>query len=258
MRNCFLGLILAVVAMLAVAPVLLAQSAVQAGAAKVTPDFSGIWMRAETARRFNQETPPMQPWAAEQVRAVREGVRDPSEEFLPTALSLRGPRNWAKGRDDMDPLIFCAPPGPTRILMLPRPFQIVQSPSRVLMLFEWDHLVRQIWTDGRGHAEGFPRTWMGGAIGRWDGDTLIVDTIGLNEYTWVDSFGHPQTEAMHIVERYRRVAYETLEVDLTFDDPEAYTRPWTGHYVFKLRPNREIQEHNACEDRLELPVVPRP
>ena len=194
----------------------------------------------------------MQPWAAAQFKAVREGVREPTDSYIDPPL----PRSWGRGRDDKDPLVLCAPPGPTRILMLPRPFEIVPQPGRVLLLFEWDHFTRQIFTDARGHPDGFIRSWMGHSIGHWDRDTLVVDTTDLNDNTWVDSLGHPQTEAMHIVERYRRVAADTLEVDITFDDPKAYTKPWSGHYVFKLRPKIEIGEHVVCEDRLEVPSLP--
>src|SRR3990170_4462102 len=132
MRNRFLGSVLAVVAVLASSPGTLAQ---QPGAAKAppsaTPDLSGVWMVGRGYRGFNRkEPPPMQPWAEEIYKVTREGISDPDD----------------KGRDDKDPIINCAPPGPTRLFALPRPFEIIPIPGRVLLLFEWDHWVRQIYT----------------------------------------------------------------------------------------------------------------
>ena len=252
MRHRCGSLVLAVAATVATSPWVIAQT---------TPNLSGVWMRAETARTFNRnEQLPLQPEAAQYYGAVREGAQDAIDLLVQQHIYLQenNLRPDPKGRDDMDPLMLCAPPGPTRILMLPRPFEIVQQPSRVLMLFEWDHLTRHIYTDGRGHPENFPNTWMGHSIGRWDGDTLVVDTAYLNEYTWVDGAGHPQSDEMRIEERYRRVAPDRLEVNLTFNDPKTYTRPWTGQYAFRLMPRREIADHIVCEDRLELPSDQRP
>lgn len=262
MRNLFWRFLSGGMAIFVFVPLALAQAQARPGTGRGAPDLSGVWIRAETARTFNnpKEEPPMQPWAAQQYRAVQESAKDAVDLLVQTQVFLQehGLRNVAKGRDDLDPVMLCAPPGPTRILMLPRPFEIVQQPQRVLMLFEWDHLTRQIFTDGRGHPEGFPTSWMGHSIGRWDGDTLVVDTAYLNELAWLDSAGHPQTEEMRIEERYRRVAPDRLEVNLTFNDPKAYTRPWTGRYAFKLMTKREIAEHTVCEDWLELPSDPRP
>ena len=97
---------------------------------------------------------------------------------------------------------------------------------------------------------------MGHSIGKWDGDTLVVDTVGLNDKTWLDGLGHPHSDALHLVERIRRVDHATLQFDLTFDDPKAYTKPWMGKQVFKLRPGWEIPEHIICEDHLLNRIVP--
>ena len=242
MRNHCMGPVLAVVAVLASSPGILAQ---QPGAAKApasaTPDLSGVWMVGRGYRGFNRkEPPPMQPWAEEKYKVTREGISDPED----------------KGRDDKDPIINCAPPGPTRLFALPRPFEIIPIPGRVLLLFEWDHWVRQIWMDGREHPKDPDPTWMGHSIGRWDGETLVVDTVGLNDKTWLDGLGHPHSDALHIVERIRRTAHDTLQIDLTFDDPKAYTKPWTGTQVFRLRPGWEIPEQIVCEDHLLERVVP--
>ena len=181
----------------------------------------------------------MQPWAEEKYKAARVGTK-PNE----------------KGRDEMDPSISCWPPGPTRILLVPFPFEIIQIPGRVLLRFEWDHWTREIWTDGREHPKDLEPTYMGHSIGKWDGDTLVVDTIGVNDKSLLDSEGHPHTDALHVVERIRRVDHDTLQFDFTFDDPKAYTKPWTGQKVFRLKPGWEIAEHIICEDHLLDRIVP--
>ena len=91
---------------------------------------------------------------------------------------------------------------------------------------------------------------MGHSIGKWDGDTLVVDTIGLNDKTWIDMAGHPHSDALHVVERIHRLNHDILVDDLTFDDSKAYTRTWTGQQVFRLHPTWQVQEHIACEDHL--------
>lgn len=233
-----------VFAALSVLP-LTAQSANQSGAAKAgtaasAPDLSGVWSRVGiapgpgAARSLNPtEIPSMTPWAVEKFKAIRAGTDGPDD----------------KGRDELDPVVTsCAPAGPTRIFAFPRPFELVHIPGRVLMLFEWDHWVRQVWTDGRGHPKDPDPNWMGHSIGRWDRDTLVVDTVGLNDKTWIDSIGYPHSEALHIVERYRRLSHDQLEVLLTFDDPKAYTKPWTGKILFALKPDWEISEMVNCEN----------
>jgi hypothetical protein len=149
-------------------------------------------------------------------------------------------------------IIACAPAGPTRITQTGRPFEIVQTPKRVLILYEWDHWVRHVWMDGRGHPKDSDPTWMGHSIGRWDGDTLVVDTVDINDQSWLDGFGHPHSEALHVVERFRRVNHDTLEVSVVYEDPKVYTKPWNGKVTFQLNPdpNGELIEWVNCEDRI--------
>ena len=157
------------------------------------------------------------------------------------------------GIDELDPRNNCFPAGVPRIMISGDGlFQIIHLPDEVLILFEQGHWVRRIYMDGRGHPEDFPPSWMGHSIGRWDGDTLVVDTVGLNGNgeKWLDAVGHPHTDALHIVGRWRRVDQDTLQVDFTFDDPKAYTKPWDGQWVFTLKPDWEIAEYVHCEDHL--------
>jgi len=139
-----------------------------------------------------------------------------------------------------------------RILLMPFPLQIVQTPGQMIMIFEYDHYVRQIYLDRREHPKDLSPTWMGDSIGRWEGSTLVVDTTGFNGNAWLDQVGHPHSEALHLVERYRRVDHDTLQVDVTIDDPKAYTKSWTGRQTFKLRPGWHLIEY-VCEDNMDVP-----
>jgi hypothetical protein len=117
----------------------------------------------------------------------------------------------------------------------------------MVMVFEYDHFVRQIYADGRKHAEEPVPTWMGDSIGRWEGNTLVVDTVGFNDQTWLDYSGHPHSDALHVVERFQRVDHNTLKIDLAIEDPKAYTKPWGGRMLFELKPDWTIGEA-VCED----------
>ena len=138
----------------------------------------------------------MQPWAAKRCDAIGCG-----KGTLGRAVD-----------DTMDPYITsCAPFGIPRLMNHAGPFEVLQTPGRVLMLFETGNSIRQIWMDGRGHPEDLDPSWMGHAIGHWEGDTLVVDTIGMTDKSWLDTAGHPHSDALHIVERIRRVDHDTLE-----------------------------------------------
>ena len=247
MRNGFLGSTL-VLAAFAFSAVLLAQTAKPSGAATNMPNLSGTWNRGagHTAAGifdddangvpflgFTKQDPPLLPAALEIYRTNRKGVTDPR----------------LKGRDDIDPSTSCFPPGPTRIFTIPRPFEIRQTAQEVYILSEMDHWVRRIYMDGRGHPDGYPSTWMGHSIGKYEGNTLVVDTAAINETTWIDTLGHPHSDALHLVERFRRVNHDTLEIEVTFEDPKSYAKPWTGKKIYQLQPaNFEMKEDVICEE----------
>ena len=181
----------------------------------------------------------MQPWAAAKFAEAREGKDDIYED----------------GRDELDPSYNCFPPGTPRVFTIPRPFEIRQHPDMVLILFETYSAVRRIHTDGRGHPDGYPITWMGHSIGHYEGDALVADTTLLNDKTWLDALGHPHSEALRVEERFSRPDHTTLQIDFVFDDPEAYTRPWTGQKIYELMPpGFEVLEDYTCDDRLQLGV----
>ena len=204
------------------------------------PDFTGIWNipRSEMPSRvrFGTEDPPLFGEALELYQYNREGLDDPNEG----------------GLDDRDPITYCYPIGPTRFYTLPRPFMFVNSPGLILWLSEWDHTVRRIYTDGRGHPDGYPMVWQGHSIGRWDGDTLVVDTTNVRTGSWVDNLGTPHSEDLHIVERITRLDYDTLEIDVRFDDPKSFTKPWGGKKMFEFKPDFEILDDVNCEEFLQM------
>jgi hypothetical protein len=203
-------------------------------AASAVPDLSGVWMEREDAITFSSKEPALQPWAESQFKAAKPGY---------------GPRATSNSRD---PILSCLPPGVPRILLIPFPMQIVQTPSEVIMIFEYDHFVRHISLDRREHPKDLDPTWMGDSIGKWNGDTLTVDTVGFNDKTWLDQVGHPHSDAMHLTERIRRVDHDTLQDDLTIEDPKAFVRPWTGQQIFKLKPTWHLAEY-ICEDNMSDP-----
>jgi hypothetical protein len=140
----------------------------------------------------------------------------------------------------------CFPPGVPRVYMHPFPFQFIQTPGEVVMLFEVDSLRREIYTDGKPRDPDLVPLWMGSSIGRWEGDTLVVDTVNFNDRTWIDRVGHPHSDQLHVIERFRRTAHDHLVDDITIDDPKAYTKPWTARLEFKLRPWKLTEQF--CED----------
>jgi hypothetical protein len=247
MRNRIGTFLLAGVGALALSPALSAQTAQAPGAAKAPAasapapvhDLSGVWnMHALPSQRkflgatYTAEQPGMTPWAKEKYDAEK-----PSN----------GPRTHSLQETDDPVLRDCLPPGTPRIYLQPFPFQIVQTPKEVIMIFEYDHTVRQIFTDGRPHPEDVTPTYMGHSIGKWDGDTLVVDTVGFNEKTWLDRDGIPHSDQLHIVERFHRTDRDNMVVDLDIQDPKALLKPWDTQLNFQLKPEWDLEEL-ACTD----------
>ena len=241
MRNYFIGLVLALAAIPAFCPFLRAQTAGQpatarAEAATPAPDLSGLWTRLRDPSHssinldFGKAISPMTPWGEAKFKAANSVYRSSNPS---TDLS--------------DPIYNCFPPGVPRIYLLNFPMQVVQAPGQVIMLFEFDHFVRRIYTDGRPHDKDAGPLWMGDSIGKWEGDTLVADTVSFNDKTTLDREGYPHSYALHVVERIRRTDHDSLVIDVTVDDPKAYTKPWDARLNFRLRPGWKIMEH-VCED----------
>jgi hypothetical protein len=209
------------------------------------PDLSGIW-QLEPARcnpqslgtcedyvggpefgniaaRLNGDLP-YRPWAAELVRKRAEG----------------------QGRDD--PVALCQPAGALRLLTYPPYRKIVQNRGLIVILSERDVTFRQIFTDGRPLPKDPNPSRNGYSVGRWEGDTLAVETIGFHDGIWLDRKGNPMTDAAKMTERFRRINFGNLEIEITIDDPKAYTKPWTVKLHEMLVPDTELLEYYCQEN----------
>jgi len=144
-------------------------------------------------------------------------------ELLPAANAIFQKRLETYGADD--PATSCLPEGPRSGLAGLDPLRIVQTPNMVVMLYETGTF-RMIYTDGRPLPKDLNPTWMGYSIGRWDGDTFIVDTVGFNDKTWLDFGGRPHSEALRVTERFRRTNFGHMDLEMTFDDPKSYVKPF--------------------------------
>jgi hypothetical protein len=146
-----------------------------------------------------------------------------------------------------DPNLACLPHGIPRLMAIPLPFEIFQVPGRVLLYQEAGNQLRQIYLN-RPHPKEFTvATYNGDSVGKWEGDTLVVDTVNFNDVTWLDHAGLPHSNALHVVERIRRVDHETLRDDFTVEDPKAYAKAWSSSQVYKLKPGWEIAEY-TCDN----------
>jgi hypothetical protein len=175
--------------------------------------------------------------------ALKPGEKLPLQ---PWALKLTEERLSKPGAKQQDPKANCLPDGVPR--EDPFPWRIIQTPQLIVFLFEGNvHSYRQIFMDGS-HPKDLDPLWYGDSRGRWDGDTLVVDTVGFNDKSWFDGAGHPHTEKLHVIERYRRPDSAHLEFEVTIDDPGAYTRPFTLFGHSPLLENTEIMEYFCVEN----------
>ena len=176
---------------------------------------------------------PYQPWAAELVKKTRAANRP------------------------NDPLTRCLPTGIVRLHVFPLFRKIVQVPGLLVILNELNASYRQIFTDGRPLPVDPNPAWNGYSSGKWEGDTLFVQTTGLRDGLWMDTGGSPLTDAARITERFRRVNYGTLEIQMTVDDPKAYTRPWTIQVTQIVALNTELLDYICLENEKDVAHLPR-
>ena len=198
------------------------------------PDLQGIWQVLNTAAWDIQDHPGQLGVPAGQ--GVIEGNEIP---YQPWALAKRQ-ENFAN-RETADPAAKCYMPGVPRVTYMPYPFQILQFPERVLILYEYVHVTRTIYMDDSPHPEGHIDFWMGDSRGHWEGDTLVVDVIHFNDQTWFDRAGNFHSAALHVVERYTRSGPDHMTYDVTIEDPEVFTRPWTMSMPLYRRQEADIQ-----------------
>ena len=199
------------------------------------PDLSGVW---ESGNQYFND--------------LGRDLKPGELVMTPWAKKLQAEREARDHRDD--PLNQCMPPGVPRINMTtangPHPLKIVQTPMLVVLLYETsvNSTFRQVFLDGRPFPKDPNPTWLGYSIGRWDGGTLVVDTVGFNGREWVDTAkGHPQTESAHVTERFTRQDFGHMTIAITIDDPGAYEKSWQAMVPFHLLPDTDLIE-TYCEN----------
>src|SRR5262245_35888071 len=180
---------------------------------------------------------------------------EPQVPFQPWAAAFYDYNS--KNQSKYDPEGYCLPPGGPRLMATPYPMEIIQLPEqkRIIMIFEGaTHVWREIYMDRRAHPKGddLNPTYLGHSVGRWEGDTLVVDVVGFNEQTWLDYFGHPHTDQMHIVEKFSRPNKRTLHYEATVDDPGAYSKPFTIRWDIPWNANGELTEYICQENNKYL------
>jgi hypothetical protein len=189
------------------------------------PDFSGVW---HALRTVDPGRPDPLPWAEELIkeRAANHNKDLPSARCLPFGITRAG--------------TFFG-------------FRIMQNPTVLAFLYEED-LPRQIYLDGRKHPEESLSPFVGHSVGQWDGDTLVVDTVGFNDKNWLDIQGRPHTEKLHVIELYLRKDLGHLEAEISIDDPGAYKRPWTVKKASELAPpDEEVGQYVCTENNRDVP-----
>jgi hypothetical protein len=198
------------------------------------PDLSGIWNPnpkyvRDIAVDLKPGDVPMQPWAEATFKERLSGSRS-SEE----------------------PDANCLPQGVPKLDTAPAPWKLVQLPDQVVILYEAFTQWRQIFMDGRKLPDDPNPTWLGYSVGRWDGNTLVVESSGFNGKAWLDQVGHPTTEKLRVTEKYRRKDFGHLEIEITIDDPGAYTKPWTVTEGPTLLVDSELLEFVCSENEQDI------
>jgi hypothetical protein len=190
-------------------------------------DFSGIWVEHGGAFNSLSANPPaMTVWGKERYDAAKPGI---------------GPRAQPLGND---PIMTCEPIGYPRVAFYNAyPMEFVQTKDRIVEFFDFFYTHRTIYLDGRKLPDDPEPTWYGYSVGRWDGNVLVVETIGFNDQSWLDNDGHPHSDQMRLEERFQRVDRDTIESTMTLTDPKTYTAPWrSDKKTWKLTPKSKMRE----------------
>jgi hypothetical protein len=212
-------------AMLLAGLILLIPACAFAQAATKPPDLNGFWT--------NQYTPNL---------ATALGHEPP---YTPYGLE-----RWTNVDTKDDPTGQCLPVGPSRAFTAPMPFQIVQSPKLIAFLFEYQTIYRMVYMDGRPHPQDildYPE-FMGHSTGRWEGDTLVIDTVGINERSWLDTAGHEHSEVLHLTERMQKIDDNHIQWTVTYDDPVFFTEPWSITRTFTRGKETDRIMAYSCEE----------
>ncbi len=207
------------------------------------PDLSGIWV--------DEENRPCPPYNCDDMLTPQEfwdigWALKGALPYQPWAAALVKERGETRGRGD--PTSHCLPGGPVKLHTDPLFRKIVQTPALLVILNERNAMYRQIFLDGRPLPRDPQPSWNGYSTGRWEGDVLVVTTSGFRDGLWLDRKGSPLTEAGRITERFRRVTFGNLEIEMTIDDPKAYTAPWTVTLHQNLKPDTDLIDYICLEN----------
>jgi hypothetical protein len=220
------------------------------------PDLSGVWHVQPTSleemkRLFGDDVDRTDVPGMESDTVSKYGInilQDFKPEDAPVKPNVAGILSRrGDGKPEALPLTYCLPGGIVLSTLLSEVTKIVQTPGLIVTMLELGGN-RQIYTDGRKHMADPAPSWLGYSVGRWEGDTLVVDTIGFNGKSWLDVMGHPQSEAARVVERYRRRDFGHMDVSITIDDPTYYTNPFTVTVTHLLQPDTDILEYFCNEN----------
>lgn len=202
-------------------------------------DLQGIWMPDDNrylrdlALDIGDENVPYLPWARRLFDSRKDGLR--SSE---------------------DPDAHCLPQGVPKINFVSYPWKLIETPDSIVILYETFTYWRQIFTDGRDVDPNAKPTWMGYSTGRWEGDAFVVETTGFNGMPWLDQLGRPSTDRLRVTERFMRTAFGHMSIEVTIDDPGAYTAPWSATQVVHLRPGWEPVEFICGENNQDIDSLP--
>jgi hypothetical protein len=223
------------------------------------PDLSGIW--AAECTIYGRDTC----FTSSVFFDLAKDLKPQDVQMTPWAATIQAQR---ESRDHVDdPYGFCMPPGVPRIDYSGGPFKVLQTPGVTAFLYETlvGMIFRQVFTDGRALPEPSDSTWLGNSVGRWDGGTFVIETNGLKDGGWIDTKkGRPNSDALRLTERFRRIDFGHMELAITIDDPKAYLKPWTAKIPLNLLPDTELIEAfcdshaKTMEHRSVTPAPPEP
>src|SRR5438105_3386263 len=199
------------------------------------PDLSGVW----------------EPPNGKYIGNIAADLKPEDVPFQPSAKALFDERKTGSLSKE-EQTAHCLPQGVPRIDGAPFPWKLVQTPGFIVIVHEAFNLWRQIFLDGRELAKDAPPSWLGYSTGKWEGDTLVVDTRGFNGNIWMDQLGTPSTDALHVIERFHRKDFGHIDIQITIDDPKAYTKPWTVMEQVRFMPETEPMEMICNENNRDL------
>lgn len=204
------------------------------------PKLAGVWLTESGKGVFSPEGPPSKYFSDILADLKGEtGLMRPS-----TAAAMQ---KFAANEFLDAPISHCQPAGVPLADMMTNPYKVVETPGLILMLYERDMTFRQIFTDGRKMPADPQPTWLGYSVGHWDGDTLVVETSGLDSRSWLDARGHTHSDALRVTERFHRIDFGHMDLQVTIDDPKAYTKSFTYTLKQYLMPDTDLLEY-FCSD----------